>query len=42
VAVETGISPVDLMACDTDVFNEIVSMLTKRAEAAKKAASRRR
>jgi len=40
VAVETGISPVDLMACDTDVFNEMVDLLTKRAEAAKKARRR--
>ncbi len=38
VAVETGISPVALMECDTEVFNEIVDLLVKRADEAKKAA----
>lgn len=30
VAVATGISPVDLSACDLEVFAEIVQLLDKR------------
>jgi hypothetical protein len=32
VAVATGISPVDLLDCDPDVFSEIVAILNKRYE----------
>jgi hypothetical protein len=32
VSVATGISPVDLMDTDADVFAEIVALLERRAE----------
>jgi hypothetical protein len=32
VAVATGISPLDLLDCDPDVFAEIVHILNKRYE----------
>jgi hypothetical protein len=32
ISVATGISPVDLLDCDPDVFAEIVHILNKRYE----------